>query len=394
MNAIACSLRRVPFPCPANRNYTRNISVLTTKLSVKNSSTRISKQKFLHSVNYFRGVAIILIVLGHCFGLANWGFFDDWQQAGYGVQLLYSASVNSSVYFVFISGFLYYHIFYPKFSYGKFMRKKVQYVLLPYILISLIPIAYKVLSGVGDIHLSASINDNPFLLSVWFLFSGRTSIASWYIPMAMLLFAISPLINIIIKKRKSLAASLILLPVSLLIHRPIDNLNHIQSLIYFLPVYFLGIWSCQNHQKILKYLQNNQRKLWIAIFAITCILIQVFVFHHVGNFHKDFWSFTVVDVNLLQKIAICFLFLSWLDTYENTDIIPLKKTADTSFAVYFIHPYIILVLDKLSGMLNWNYSGSLLTLITATSVTLVASMGLALVIKKFLGKKSRYLIGW
>lgn len=368
--------------------------MLTTKLSVQAAQTKTTKRKFLHSVNYFRGVAIILIVLGHCYGLANWGFFDDWQQAGYGVQLFYSASVNSSVYFVFISGFLYYHIFYPRFSYGKFMGKKVQYVLLPYLLISLLPIAHRVLSGAGDSYLSASVNNNPFLLTLWFLVSGRTNIAAWYIPMAMLLFAISPLINLVIKNRQSLSAALALLPVSLIIHRPIDNLNHLQSLIYFLPVYFLGIWSCRNHQKILNYLKNNQRKFWLIGFAIACSLVQVFVLHHVGNFHKDFWSFTVLDVNLLQKIAICFLFLSWLDAFENTEILPLKKTAETSFAVYFIHPYVIMVLEKLSNVLNLNYLGSLGTLILATLVTLVCSIGLAVTIKNILGKKSRYLIGW
>ena len=362
--------------------------------SATNVSPKSTKKKFLNSVNYFRGIAIILIVLGHSYELAGWDLPHSWQEVGLAAQLFYSASVNGSVYFIFISGFLYYHIFYKRFNYGKFMNKKLQYVLLPYLLISIVPIAYKVLSGDVDSYTPAVVGDQPLALASWYLFGGRLNYAYWYIPMAMLLFAISPIINIVIKYKKSLFVALLLLPISLIVHRSVANINHIQSLIYFLPVYFLGIWSSRHHQQILHYLKSNRSKLALAAIALGFGLIQVVLFNYAGNSHKEFWAVTVPDVNLLQKIALCFLFLAVLDLWENKELPIIKKTAETSFAIYFLHPFVGNLLYKITSDLNISYQGNLFTLLLATVVMVVTSMGIAMGIKGVLGKKSRYLIGW
>ena len=78
------------------------------------------KKKFINSINYFRGLAIVLIVAGHCYDLAYYEPVNNFD------SLLFALIKNATVYFVFISGFLYYHIFYHKFDYKKFMLKKAQ----------------------------------------------------------------------------------------------------------------------------------------------------------------------------------------------------------------------------------------------------------------------------
>ena len=150
------------------------------------------KKKFLNSINYFRGIAIILIVLGHCYDLSRWDISNNVE------NIFYSLTLNGSVYFVFISGFLYYHIFYHRFNYKKFMLKKTQFVFLPYLLFSLVPVLYTVFIGGGGQYLPDGLREQPFLATIWYFVTGRISYAYWYIPMAMLLFAISPLINLII----------------------------------------------------------------------------------------------------------------------------------------------------------------------------------------------------
>ena len=345
------------------------------------------KKKFINSINYFRGIAIILIVLGHSYDLARWEISSNFG------SFIYSLSLNGTVYFVFISGFLYNHIFYQRFNYQKFMLKKAQYVLLPYLLFSIIPILLTVFSGGGE-SLPNELSNRPFLAVLWYLITGKVIFAYWYIPMAMLLFAVSPLINLIIRSGRVLESFLFLLPISLIIHRPIENLNALHSLVYFLPIYILGIWSSINNQKIYAYLKDNKKKLVLLLIAIALGLIQVMVFNETGNFHKEFWSITIPDVNLLQKIVLCFLFMSILDRYEDTDITSLKKTAETSFAIYFIHPFFINFLYSLSLKLNINFEGNFLTLIVATFVALLGSMAIAITIKAILKKNSRYLIGW
>ena len=348
----------------------------------------VSKKKFLNSIDYFRGIAIILIVLGHCYDLSHWQISSNVD------KLFYSLTLNGSVYFVFISGFLYNHVFYPRFKYKKFMLKKTQFVFLPYLLFSLVPILLTVLVGDGGQYLPNNLRGQPVLAVLWYLVTGRIIYAYWYIPMAMLLFAISPAINWLIKSKKVLLAICFLLPISLIIHRPVDNINPLHSLIYFLPIYLIGIWSSINQKEIYAYLRNNQQKLILAVGAIALGLIQVFVFQASGNFHKEFWSFTVIDVNLLQKIILCFLFMSILDLYEDTDIKIMKKTAATSFAIYFIHPFLINIIISLTRRLNIKYSGNIFTLLAATFLVTIVSMAIAYTVKAVLKKKSRYLIGW
>lgn len=346
------------------------------------------KKKFLNSINYFRGIAIILIVLGHCYDLSRWDISNNVE------KVFYSLTLNGSVYFVFISGFLYHHIFYQRFNYKKFMLKKTQFVFLPYLLFSLIPILYTVFLDGGGQYLPNELREQPFLATIWYFVTGRISYAYWYIPMAMLLFAISPVINWIIRSRRVLEAILFLLPISLIIHRPVDNINPIHSLIYFFPIYLIGIWSSINHKRIYAYLRDHKKKAIIILLAIALGIIQVFVFQQSGNFHKEFWSMTVPDVNLIQKILLCFVFMSVLDLYENSDITSMKKTAQTSFAIYFIHPFLISFLISVTSKLNLTYQGNFFTLILTTLFIVVASMVIAYSVKAVFQKNSRYLIGW
>lgn len=351
-------------------------------------SPQKNRKKFLNSINYFRGLAIVLIVLSHCYHLANWEISSIYE------QVFYSLTLNGSVFFVFISGFLYHHVFYHKFDYPKFLTKKAKFVLLPYICFSTIPILYAVFFDGGGEFLPEYLRDKHLLAILWYYLTGRISYAYWYIPMAVLLFVLSPLINRIVESKKVLVAFLFLLPISLLVHRPIDNINPFQSLVYYLPVYLIGIWSSIEHSAIRNYLRNKIDKISLLIIAIILGLTQVMLFEEVGNFHKAFWSITVPDVNLLQKITLCFLFMSILDCYENTDLGIVKKTAETSFAIYFIHPFLINFFMAVFSKLDFDYQGNIIILILATITVTMISMAIALSLKAIFKKNSRYLIGW
>ena len=346
------------------------------------------KKKFINSINYFRGLAIIIIVFGHSFDLAYWEISNNFE------NFIYALSLNGTVYFVFISGFLYYHIFYHKFNYKKFMYKKMQYVLLPYILFSIFPILFTVFLNGGGEYLPENLRNSPFIAIVWYLVTGKIIVAYWYIPMAMLLFAVSPLVNFIIKSQKVLETFLLLLPISLIIHRPLENINAVHSLIYFFPVYLLGVWSSMNNKAIYARLKDNKKKIAIGLLAIALGLIQILMFEQVGNFHKHFWSITVPDVNLLQKILLCFLFMSILDIYENTNFKLINKVAEISFAIYFIHPFVVTILYSISVRLNLNYQGNFISWILTGLLVLIISAAIAFATKAVLKKNSRYLIGW
>ncbi|MEL6929769.1 MAG: acyltransferase family protein, partial [Cyanobacteria bacterium J06600_6] len=236
--------------------------------------------------------------------------------------------------------------------------------------------------------------EKPLLAIGWFLITGRAVYAYWFIPMIVLVFLISPLINYLIKSQHLLKIILLLLPISMIIHRPVHNVNPLHSLVYFLPVYLLGIYSSINREKILDYLNNNFNKLLLFASAIALLLIQVFIFNASGNFNKSFFSITIPDVNIIQKILLCFLFISLLDRLEKTDIKTIKKTAETSFAIYFIHPFWIRPLTRFARYLGLESQGNLLTLLAATGAMVVCSIAVAQIIKLIFKRNSRYIIGW
>lgn len=72
---------------------------------------------YLHSLEYFRGVAIVFIVAGHCYVLSDWQFPTVLERS------LANVLTASTALFVFISGFLFHHVFYPRFNYVKFIKK-------------------------------------------------------------------------------------------------------------------------------------------------------------------------------------------------------------------------------------------------------------------------------
>ncbi|MEM8674185.1 MAG: acyltransferase family protein [Cyanobacteria bacterium P01_G01_bin.67] len=83
-----------------------------------------------------------------------------------------------------------------------------------------------------------------------------------------------------------------------------------------------------------------------------------------------------------------------LEIWEYTEIKSLKKIAKTSFAIYFIHSFLIRALTRLSRNLGFEFQGNILTLLIATMLMTLLSIAIAQTIKLVFQKNSRYLIGW
>ena len=100
------------------------------------------KTKILNYINVFRGLAILLIIMGHTmqFGEANsWAHIINCEIICGGTAL-----------FIFISGFLFQHLS-AKFEYRNYLSKKWTNVVAPYLITSIpgiilclvCPLAYK-----------------------------------------------------------------------------------------------------------------------------------------------------------------------------------------------------------------------------------------------------------
>src|SRR6478609_5971512 len=91
----------------------------------------MSSKRFLHYIHFFRGLAILFIVGLHaCISLT-------WEGAPLQKKFALVLFNNGTVLFVFISGYLFYHLSKDRFDYKEYLKKKFLYVILPYLFVSI-----------------------------------------------------------------------------------------------------------------------------------------------------------------------------------------------------------------------------------------------------------------
>ena len=178
------------------------------------------------------------------------------------------------------------------------------------------------------------------------------------------------------------------------IHRPVSNLNAIQSLGYFLPIYLIGVWSSAHRDKLFPFID----KYWLLmlITAVALAYLQAY-FYGAGVLNKAAFESTVPDLMLPQKLLLNFVLLAILNKFEHISIKPLQKLAEVSFAIYFIHPWITTpwwMIYNSPDLLGLAGRGNILTTLAATLLITGISYVIAILIKKMFNKRSRYLIGW
>lgn len=357
--------------------------------NVVNQPPKAAGKKFLNSINHFRGIAIIFIVMAHCYRPAGW------QIETLADKFWFNLMMNGTVFFVFISGFLFHHVFYNRWDYEKYMKNKTKYVFIPYFLLSLPWIIWHLIAGPEpSLHmLHANISDNS-TAATWYVLTGRALTAYWYIPMGMMLFALSPWVMDLINKKSLLQFAIPLVVLAMLMHRPISNLNAIQSLIYFLPVYLIGVWTSVAKDKIFPFID----KYWLLmlISAIALAIGQAY-FYGAGVLNKPAFEFTVPDLMLPQKLLLTFVLLAILNKFEHISIGFLQKLAEVSFAIYFIHPWITTpwwMIYNSPDIFAMHGEGNIVTTLLVTFAVIAVSYVIALLFKKALKQRSRYIIGW
>ena len=89
-----------------------------------------------------------------------------------------------------------------------------------------------------------------------------------------------------------------------------------------------------------------------------------------------------------------FFFLSVLIKIDHKEIPFLKYIASISFAIYFLHPYILFFLSYSTVIKYINFLPGLAIFFIKTFFTIIISIVAAILLKKVLHKKSAYIIGW
>lgn len=324
----------------------------------------------LQSITYMRAIAILIIVSGHTLWIAspNLSIVD---------KLVSNLLSSGTILFVFISGFMFHHVYYKEFSYKKFIIKKIRILLIPYIFMSIPFIIYFTMKGSGFYY-----NIDPELsitISIRYLLTGKAVYAYWYIPFAIILFSLSPLhIKFIsLKLKYQLLLTFTLCIISIVIHRPIENLNVIHSLLYFSPVYIIGILVSVHYIKIVRYKYLFPVYLSISVLFLFLISLN----DQIGTYHKNLFSLNGLDFQFIHKLFFCLFLITSLNYIENIKINTMNKIASASFAIFFIHPYVILLLLMIKSKLDITLNNNWLVSITIILLTVSLSYLIAKIIK-------------
>lgn len=335
---------------------------------------------FLWNVHYFRAVAILFIVLTHIFYIPN--FENKDLGFSYLDKFRFTVFEGSTIFFITISGFLLFHLrSYVKAK--KYYFNKIKNILIPYLVISVVIIVIK-----------ATLQNEPVEGTYHFfqlLVTGKTQFHLWYIPFISLLFLISPLlIRILPKIPKWLLISICLLPI--LGTRTQTEIT-IWQYLYFFPLYLFGMVCSLEYERIIHFVKNNNKTLSFILVAAT---YGIFVIP------QDFEIFTNSNISeslfAIQKSIIWLLFITYVPNREFKKLKILDILAKYSFAIYFLHITIHAIflryffIDYLNMVCSplWYF-----LIISIYSITILAmNMLLVFLIKRIMGSKSVYLIGY
>lgn len=334
-----------------------------------------------------RAITIVLIVLSHSVVNIHNGFPVPMENTIRGITAV----------FVFISGFFFHAVFYPRFEYRRFIQKKLINVFVPFVVVSTLGLAIRVFEW-------SHLQHHPLrglLLDVYYTVgNGYVLYPHWYIPFVMAMFLLAPLhmkyISLPPAARWGILG--VLSVVAVLVQRPMGNVNVLQSVVYYTPYYLFGIlysiykdWFYQHSKYVILFgLLGFGLALWL----------QSYVFPHVGNYNKPFFDYAGVDISFIQKLFVCVLlvaFCKWLARWpENKH---LSFLGASSFAVFFLHPFITMLTGYFPPRLAWVHGLSPLwaSLVMTALLLLIQFYGtvlLAVILKKATGRYSRWLIGW
>lgn len=356
------------------------------------------KKEFFHSINYFRAFAIIAIVLIHCFYLV------EIELQGNSLLLFQTLIDGGTHYFIFISGFLFHYLFYPKYTFKTFYLGRVKRIFLPYIFIGVPAIIIYVFFWTGPLHdvFFSYDGESKFLFyAIPFLkyfFTGRMLMPFWYIPfiMVLYLFSFTFIYFIKLKPKNQLAWIFALLMVSITIHRPYLSLNVIQNVVYFIPVFLSGIFFSQHRSDILKFWAVKKRYLLFFLASVIFGVVHALVFKHEGSSFKHFYEITVPDFMILHRLFLSvglLIFLSRFDKEEHVSVKFFDAIAKKSFAIFFLHQ-IFIVIGSRYGLINFIPFSGISKLFFLVAIFILISVLSAVIIKKILPNKSKYLIGY
>jgi surface polysaccharide O-acyltransferase-like enzyme len=280
-------------------------------------------------------VAILFVVAGHCL------YLFEWERTRWQDQLIASLMLNGTVLFVFVAGFLFQYLGH-KFEYRRYLKNKLQNVLLPYIIVSLPILMVQAVRHSGTFDPTYRHHWPTVIANIaWSLVTGsHILIPYWFIPMIALFYLLAPALLWIDRDGRFYYFLPVLLAVTVCVHRPTDLDDIWQSCAYFLPVYLYGMWFSRHRDRVMAW--HDRRLPALLTLVAGLAWIEVTYFPRAGFLQSAALFSTengIVDTNAVQKLLLCGILLVLLRRFGKVLDSKLRHLADVSFGIYLLHMF-------------------------------------------------------
>lgn len=334
-----------------------------------------SKREFLSYIHNFRGFIILFVVATH--------IWLDWPEGSTTALLLRIIVENDTVAFIFLAGFLFQYLS-RKFEYKDYLVKKLQNVILPYFLISIPILVYRLyMHDYGGLILRIYPEFGTFpwyqKIGLYYLY-GSHMIQLWFIPMIAIFYVLAPVWIYIDRHPKLYYLVIVFYIVSLLVPRT-DLTNIPQMFVHFTFPYVFGMFASRYLKQFMEFSEKYWHLIGIAMVA-TIWLNYIYA-------DTYYWA-----INMTTKILFCSYFLVAMKKFEKIATPLLWRMGEFSFGIYFIHCYFILAVrigyPKLMGH---EMPANLFFWFLYAAFAILASFYTIIILKKIFGKKSRFIVG-
>lgn len=354
--------------------------------------------KYFNSLNHYRALSIVLIVTLHVYSTADVAL--DSYISRFFFNLISGATLN----FIFISGFLFYIVFYESYQYSTFVKGRVDRYLKPYIFLSILPILVSVVtipmywdnSNVMDYN-TQNTGLWAFVSSLKYLVTGAHITAYWYIPFIMLMVLISPFFIAFIKLnfKKQLLVFGIALIIATFVQRPFERTDLFQAvhaIFYFTPLYLMGIMCAVYRTKVYQSLRNKE----IYLLAVVLLIVTWQTNHgHIGLYKTEFPTYNGVGSVIIKMVFFCLFYMVWLRRFEHVKNNIISNIASASFSIYFLHVYFLKVVNVIKSYFKLSFEDySVLSFILIVLFLIIMSILTAKVLHRILPTYTGMLIGY
>lgn len=339
-----------------------------------------TKKKKDLSIQAFRGLAIIAVVVNHSIDAFN--YFDIrenfFQQNG--ISFLLAQSVNFAVpLFFFISGYFAHRVNINSFSeYTSYCRKKLSRILIPYLFWSLFTL----------VVFESMYGWNFSEISVSFL-TGSIQSPYYFLIVLSQLILLTPLLISCSENRLQSAAWMTVTPCAVaLLYLSKFVFDYSPKFKFFAPLfcfwisfYFAGILFAKN-KSIVSWLERHPARMicvCMTMFFLSCAESLGLYWYMGGSLVSQLRFLTIFfSVSLiLSFFAIKNYFTSWPSV--------LVKLGEYSFGIYLIHSMFLPLMSRLLIRIGFLENNQILIQVSIVVSVLLACMCSIFILRKILG---------